>query len=163
MGDGGSLVSEQEVVSADGAGASPRRGFLELVVAGSLLGLVGAWFGGIFAFLAPARRGALTGQGTIDCGGLDELPEGQAKLVQRHGGPVLVIRSGDEVTALDATCTHLGCVVRWDPERRQILCPCHAAVFDGAGNVVEGPPPRPLPRVAAVIRDGRVLVQGEGS
>jgi len=156
-------VSDQDAVAAVAGDGPARRGFLEWLVTGSLLGLVGAWLGGIGAFLAPARRGALTGQGSIDVGALEDLAAGEARLVQRHGGPVLVIRSGDEITALSATCTHLGCVVRWDSERRQILCPCHAAVFDGAGNVVEGPPPRPLPRVAAVVRDGRILVQGEGA
>lgn len=157
-------MSDQDGASA-GAGVEPvRRRFLEWMVAGSLLGLLGAWVGGIYAFLSPARRGAMPGQGVIDAGLLADLPDGEAKLLQRHGGPVLLIRNGDHVTALEATCTHQRCVLQWDAERRQILCPCHAAVFDGAGNVVEGPPPRPLPRVGAVVGDdGRILVEGEAS
>jgi menaquinol-cytochrome c reductase iron-sulfur subunit len=64
------------------------------------------------------------------------------------------------VHAMSATCTHLGCQVRWDSASTKFRCPCHGGVFDAHGNVVEGPPPRPLDRVAARIDDtGTVLVK----
>jgi len=55
------------------------------------------------------------------------------------------------VHALSATCTHLGCQVRWDAASTKFRCPCHGGVFDVDGRVVEGPPPRPLGRVDARI------------
>lgn len=59
---------------------------------------------------------------------------------------------GDKtVHALSATCTHLGCQVRWDAESTMFRCPCHGGVFGLDGAVVEGPPPRPLHRVDARI------------
>ena len=56
---------------------------------------------------------------------------------------------GQNVHALSATCTHLGCQVRWDALSTRFRCPCHGGVFDVQGQVVEGPPPRPLDRVDA--------------
>lgn len=41
-------------------------------------------------------------------------------------------------------CTHLGCQVTWKPKSATFRCPCHGGVFDGAGQVAEGPPPRGL-------------------
>jgi menaquinol-cytochrome c reductase iron-sulfur subunit len=58
---------------------------------------------------------------------------------------------GQNVHALSATCTHLGCQVRWDAESTRFRCPCHGGVFDAQGQVVEGPPPRPLDRVDARV------------
>ena len=41
-------------------------------------------------------------------------------------------------------CTHLGCPVKWKPEPKQFQCACHGGKFDPSGNVVHGPPDRPL-------------------
>jgi len=38
--------------------------------------------------------------------------------------------------------------VRWNAESSQFRCPCHGGVFDREGNVVDGPPPAPLQRLA---------------
>ncbi|HJR58693.1 MAG TPA: Rieske (2Fe-2S) protein [Vicinamibacterales bacterium] len=62
------------------------------------------------------------------------------------------------VHALSATCTHLGCQVRWDAKGSKFRCPCHGGVFDAQGNVVEGPPPRPLDRVEARLDAAGVVV-----
>lgn len=55
-------------------------------------------------------------------------------------------------------CTHLGCAVRWDGEKKQFLCPCHNGVFDINGNVIAGPPPEPLRRLNYEITEGKLLV-----
>jgi len=71
---------------------------------------------------------------------------------QRARQTVFVVWDGDKaVHAFSATCTHLGCQVRWDPASTKFRCPCHGGVFDVQGAVLEGPPPRPLDRVDARI------------
>jgi Rieske Fe-S protein len=71
---------------------------------------------------------------------------------QRARQTVFVVWDGDKtVHALSATCTHLGCQVRWDAGSTKFRCPCHGGVFDLQGAVVEGPPPRALDRVDARI------------
>jgi menaquinol-cytochrome c reductase iron-sulfur subunit len=69
---------------------------------------------------------------------------------ERARQTVFIVWDGDRnVHALSATCTHLGCQVQWDAESTRFRCPCHGGVFDAQGQVVDGPPPRPLDRVDA--------------
>jgi Rieske Fe-S protein len=64
---------------------------------------------------------------------------------------VFLVRDGDHVKALSATCTHLGCQVRWDNEGQKFRCPCHGGAYDAHGRVVEGPPPRALETIEVRI------------
>ena len=54
------------------------------------------------------------------------------------GKIVYLVKTGNEVRALDSTCTHLGCRTRFNPETKQIECPCHGGVYDVTGNVIVG-------------------------
>ena len=84
--------------------------------------------------------------------------DGYSQVVDRT--VVYLVRTGDEsVRALQSTCTHLGCRTSYDRRSKRIVCPCHGGVFDVQGNVVEGPPPVPLPTLATRIEDGHVMVQ----
>ena len=65
-----------------------------------------------------------------------------------------------EYIALSNICTHLGCRVRWISDQGQYFCPCHNAVFDKAGEVVEGPPPRPLDEFTVKVENGQLFVLG---
>lgn len=79
---------------------------------------------------------------------------------ERARETVFLVWDGDRtVRALSATCTHLGCQVLWDLKAKQFKCPCHGGVYDAAGNVVDGPPPRPLDPVEARLEDDAVLVR----
>ena len=73
----------------------------------------------------------------------------------------LVWDGAHNVRAFSATCTHLGCQVRWEADARRFLCPCHGGVYDASGRVLEGPPPRPLDTLEARIDGtaGDVLVR----
>ena len=73
--------------------------------------------------------------------------------------PVFVLKRGGEFTVYDVRCTHLGCPVSYDGEKKEFLSPCHGAVFDIDGRVTAGPPPRPLDRYEVKIEDG-VLYAG---
>ena len=73
---------------------------------------------------------------------------------------IFLVKTGDsDVTAFDATCTHLGCLVAWDPQGQVFKCPCHGGVYDRTGAVKDGPPPVPLMKVATRVDGDRVLVQ----
>ncbi|MEK6256281.1 MAG: ubiquinol-cytochrome c reductase iron-sulfur subunit [Chloroflexota bacterium] len=67
---------------------------------------------------------------------------------------------GREFTAMSNICTHLGCRVRWVAGETQFFCPCHNAAFDKNGEVVSGPPPRPLNRYDVKEEDGQLFVLG---
>jgi len=136
-----------------------RRSFLDglLAVGGGIwaLGMAGP----AAAYLWPAQSKG-PGQSTVNVGPVKDLPVGEARLVQGRGHPILVIRRTEtEFTALSAICTHLGCIVQWDPAQALIVCPCHAAVFAPDGGVVSGPPPRPLAQYPVMVIGDEVHVK----
>jgi Rieske Fe-S protein len=70
---------------------------------------------------------------------------------------VVITRTGSEVHAFSAVCTHQGCLVNKVSDGK-IFCPCHGSVFDArTGNVLGGPAPSPLPGVAVTVRGGEVF------
>jgi len=91
---------------------------------------------------------------------LEAVPDGGGTVVHLPGGHVAIERIGDTVQAFSAVCTHLGCVIQWQPAREQAwYCPCHHGRYGRDGRVLGGPPPRPLTRIPASVRDGQVFVK----
>jgi Rieske Fe-S protein len=76
--------------------------------------------------------------------------------------PAILVRlPGDRLHAMSQKCTHLSCVVYYRPDEQQMVCPCHEGVFDArTGDVVAGPPQRPLGRIDVEVRDGVVWALG---
>ena len=72
----------------------------------------------------------------------------------------ILTENGRDFIAMSNICTHLGCRVRWIADQEEFFCPCHNGVFDEQGNVVSGPPPRPLDRFEVKVEDDQLLVLG---
>ena len=53
-------------------------------------------------------------------------------------------KEGIEKYALNAVCTHLGCVVPWNVAENKFMCPCHGSQYATTGKVIRGPAPRSL-------------------
>lgn len=133
-------------------------------------GLIGASLSAVLGAFAlrPAPR---ADAGWLRAGTLDDLtpnvpagrvvsrPAQDGWYRQRSRSTVFVVWDGKgNVHALSGTCTHLGCQVRWDAGSTRFRCPCHGGAFDADGNVVEGPPPRPLDRVEVRLDEGRGIL-----
>lgn len=72
---------------------------------------------------------------------------------------VHVVRETDtDVVVFDPHCTHLGCPVAWSSGARAFVCPCHGGSFKASGEVVSGPPPRPMIRYETRIDAGEVFI-----
>jgi Rieske Fe-S protein len=73
----------------------------------------------------------------------ESLPIGEAYVPA--GRSVAIFRDAEGVYAVSTICTHLGCVVKANPDGFE--CPCHGSRFAHDGVVTKGPAPRPLPWV----------------
>lgn len=72
----------------------------------------------------------------------------------------VLTENGRDFVAMSNICTHLGCRVRWIAGQGQFFCPCHNGVFDKAGAVLAGPPPRPLDRYEIRVEGETLLILG---
>mmetsp|Transcript_27369 Transcript_27369/g.78882 ORF Transcript_27369/g.78882 Transcript_27369/m.78882 type:complete len:271 (-) Transcript_27369:712-1524(-) len=74
---------------------------------------------------------------------------------------VTVEGGGLEPYAINAECTHLGCLVPWDPIQKKFECPCHGSQYDARGSVIRGPAPGPLKlaKVSTEEDTGKVLLE----
>jgi Rieske Fe-S protein len=131
--------------------------------------------GAVAGFLLARRSDAARGTGTaVAANGYGPEPAATASTlapvadIPDGGGLVLddqrvvLVRSGSEVRAFSATCTHQGCTVDGVTDGL-ITCPCHGSTFDsGTGQVVSGPATRPLPPVQVEVADGVVTLPGGG-
>ena len=70
----------------------------------------------------------------------DSLAPGEGGLVDVDGDDVAAYRHPDgTLQAVSAICTHLGCVVAWNPAETTWDCPCHGSRFACDGKLLYGP------------------------
>lgn len=140
--------------------AGPRRRDLLQWAARGFLSLWAVATGWVtLSYLRPPRsRGGLA-ESVLHAGSLADLAIGQARLLRHGREPVWVVRLDEErLVALAGVCTHLHCVLDFDPDARRLACPCHDGAFDLNGNVTHGPPPGPLARHRVEVRLGEIYV-----
>lgn len=65
----------------------------------------------------------------------------------------------NEYVAFSPVCSHTGCNVAWEKTREAFVCPCHNGTYDLSGNVISGPPPRPLQKLPVKIEDDQIYIQ----
>ncbi len=134
-----------------------RRKFLMTLLAGlgALIGAASAW--PVFRFLSPATAGSGSDQVLIPRG---DVASGKAHFFQHRGKPAVLLQvAPGQFVAMSAVCTHLGCVVAWQETAGEFLCPCHGGRFSAEGQVLSGPPPKPLESIAVEL-DGDQLRVG---
>ncbi len=74
-----------------------------------------------------------------------ELQPGEGGIVDRDGEPTAAwVDEHGELHLMSARCTHLGCVVAWNPTEGDFECPCHGSRFSPVGEVLQGPASKPL-------------------
>ena len=90
---------------------------------------------------------------------LAELPA-DAPIAFRSGGiEGFLTRNGNQVTALSAVCTHMGCILNYSKFRDRFECPCHGATFEKDGQPTNySSPLSPLPSLKVKVVNGQVEI-----
>ena len=93
-----------------------------------------------------------------------DIPVGEVRLFRypTEKDACILIRADDEsYVAYSQKCTHLSCAVFYAREKNRLECPCHEGYFSiKNGSVLQGPPPRPLPRVILERRGEQIVAVG---
>ena len=146
-----------------------RRDFIKgtAVFVGGLIGM-SIGFPAIAYLISPSLRKVEDGA-VIELGPLENFPigiptrmeytrtnvNGWERTSTSYG--LYVVRIDESaVRVFSDICTHLGCRVTWHAYPGHYISPCHNGHFDILGDVVSGPPPRPLDEYNTKIDHGKL-------
>jgi len=139
-------------------GTLNRRKFIDLLFFGSFIGTISSLAYPIIRYLLPPKKlvGAVN---SVVAAKVDEVPPNSYKIFKFGSTPGILINTPQgELRAFSAVCTHLSCNVTYDAQAENIYCPCHNGRFDLNGNVLAGPPPKPLEQYEVKISGQEVIV-----
>ncbi len=137
-----------------------RRSFIgRYAVTLPLLGSAFLFLRNIFLYLFPQKHRKTFHKYLV--GKTGEVPPGGAAQLSIGGETVFLVHLPEGFKVFSAVCTHLGCLVKWQPDRERFFCPCHRGVFDKSGAVVAGPPPAPLRQYPVTVEGDRIYVSVE--
>ena len=129
-----------------------RRTFLDSLLGIGFVSTALSVFYPVLRFVIPPAN-AEPATDSIIAGKISEFKNNSGALVKFGTKPAILVRTSDgNFKAFTAVCTHLECTVQYKPETSQIWCACHNGLYDLAGNVVSGPPPRPLEAFTVNLR-----------
>jgi nitrite reductase/ring-hydroxylating ferredoxin subunit len=138
-----------------------RREFCNFLFLTSSALLAGA---GGFAAKAAYDAKRETAPGPERLAGAEAMEPGTAMNFSYPGeeDTAILIRAKDgSYHAFGQKCTHLSCPVHYSKEHDRLECPCHEGGFSATtGEVLYGPPPRPLDKIGIEIQNGQVWAAG---
>lgn len=118
--------------------------FLVLTSFGMFAGNVWIWAKSLFTRPHPELP-------QVPVANASDIPVGGVKLFTYptpKDTAILVRKADGALVAYSQKCTHLSCAVYYSQEHNRLECPCHEGYFSiDTGRVLQGPPPRPLPRI----------------
>jgi cytochrome b6-f complex iron-sulfur subunit len=115
--------------------------------------IIGVFLGGIFSYFSSFWRNSLSApgqnkdrEGFTKIGTITQLKkEGKILIEDSPIGAVLVMFTPENsLIAIDPTCTHAGCTVAWQKDKKAFVCPCHNSEFTLQGEVIKGRATLPL-------------------
>jgi len=165
-------TSDVDTLAPLGKKTTTRRGFLGWAI-GAIGAVITAAMGipAVAYVVSPALKKKVTDW--IPVGSIRKVKVGEptlfkVKIERKQGWEKTVsnetmyalTEDGKDFIVLSNICTHLGCRVHWDSAKNGFFCPCHGGIFDKQGNVVAGPPPRPLDRFESKVENGKLYILG---
>jgi nitrite reductase/ring-hydroxylating ferredoxin subunit len=134
-----------------------RRSFARWIVFGTIASVTG----GLFALREYFHSRPTVG---MPIAGAQDIPVGGFSIFQYPtlNDPCVLIRTGEYTyVAYSRICTHAACPVFYQSQSNVLACPCHGGVYSVSdGSVLQGPPPRPLPRIKLEHRGTTMLAVG---
>jgi len=123
--------------------------------------------------VSPVSRGRKSGYDSwLSLGSLDRFPAGETRFAT-YRNPTMNswdgqtadvacwVRNidGNNFQVFAVNCAHLGCPVRWFPQSKLFMCPCHGGAYYQDGSRASGPPERGLFEYAHKAEQGQLLIQ----
>jgi Rieske Fe-S protein len=131
---------------------------ISVLLGGGLLASLASFLYPIVRYLVPPPVAEL-GTDEEVAAKVAELKSNGGKIFRFGSRPGLLIMNADGTyRALSATCTHLGCIVQYRRDLREIWCACHNGLYDLNGRNISGPPPRPLEVFDVHLRGDDIVV-----
>ena len=131
-----------------------------------MLGLMSLWAAAAAFFLAVLGMGRLPKAAVLSSPSKrfsvvfpETLQPGQA--FSPPGRSVAVFRDSEGTWAVSTVCTHLGCIVKVNPDGFE--CPCHGSRFAADGSVAKGPAPRALAWLKVSAAGDKVMIDQGGT
>lgn len=116
--------------------------------------VVGELIAGTLAFLWPKRKNK--GEKIFIAGKVNDFKVGEIVYFRKEKTFIERLEGG--FMAMSAICPHLHCIVNWNQMLEKFECPCHGAKFNQNGEVLEGPPPRPLDLYKLQIVEEKLVI-----
>jgi len=144
-----------------------RRDALTYLLGSGITALaVGTAYPIIRYIIPPEAQG--TGTSSVSACKVGELQPNEGKIFKFGNSPGIIIlkpggdpNSASSYVAFTAVCTHLNCTVQYRSDLKEIWCACHNGHFDLNGNVISGPPPKPLMQYKVAIKGQEIFVSSE--
>ncbi len=123
--------------------------------------------------MSPVIGGEKSGYDSwLSLGDVTQFPAGETRLAV-YRNPVVNPWDGDTadlpcwVRNVDGqnfqvfhiNCAHLGCPVRWFPQSKLFMCPCHGGAYYEDGSRASGPPERGLFAYDHKIETGQLFIK----
>ncbi|MCP2520235.1 Rieske 2Fe-2S domain-containing protein [Candidatus Aminicenantes bacterium AC-335-A11] len=135
-----------------------RRRFIDFLLGGGIAGTIITFLYPVLKYIWPPKQSEVIVKSVV-AGKINELAPNTYKIFKFGSSPGILINTKEgELKAFTAVCTHLSCTVTYDGDTETIFCPCHNGRFDLKGNVISGPPPRPLEAYNVEIVGEKILV-----
>ncbi len=135
-----------------------RRRFLSIFFGiGSALGL-GAFAAPLILYVYPVLKGTVYEKQKIAA--VADVTGDGVRFDYQDIPSMLIQKKDKSYAAFSLVCTHLGCIVKWEPQNFDFHCPCHGGKFNENGKNIAGPPPKPLTEWNITQEAGQIFVNG---
>lgn len=151
-------TSGMAVPQDEGAAGMTRRRFLTVCFAGATAVGLGAFAAPLARYAYPVLKGQVFEKQKIAT--VAQVTADGIRFDYMETPSMLIPMADKSYAAYSLICTHLGCIVKWEAAKRDFHCPCHAGKFDENGQVIAGPPPKPLTKYKVAVEGNDIFVEG---